>query len=117
MRDTCSQCHSHTLELLSCDLITRGVFLTPDGFALSDATAQDTDNEIFQCSTCQAYQVIVYADYPSFEGDETCSDPPGHTCRDNDVVCGCQCDGCIDETEPRCIECNAVLLESGRCPL
>lgn len=31
-----------------------------------------------------------------------------HTCRENDIVCGCRCDGCADDGEPRCDRCNVV---------
>lgn len=38
-----------------------------------------------------------------------------HKCYDDDLVCGCWCDGCVDETEPRCEHCNSIL-EDGKCP-
>ncbi len=122
MRDTCLWCHARTLVIISCEVsMTGGVPLSRDGFALSDAKQQDTTAEIVQCTTCQGYQTIRYEDYSTFDGNTECSDPstfdyPGHNCYYNDQVCGCQCQGCIDETEPRCVECNAIL-EDGRCPL
>ena len=38
-----------------------------------------------------------------------------HHCYNDDQVCGCRCDECIDLTEPRCNTCNQVL-EHGLCP-
>lgn len=38
-----------------------------------------------------------------------------HNCFNDDQVCGCRCDKCIDLTEPRCDKCN-VVLEDGICP-
>ena len=121
MRYTCEHCHAATLEVISLRItqMTR-VQLGPDGFALGDAKQCDTEDEITQCTTCQAYGTINHDEYPEFTGDEVCQDPydNNHQCRDNDITCGCQCEGCIDETEPRCVECNAVLDEqTGRCPL
>lgn len=50
-----------------------------------------------------------HEDNPKQPDDHWTCEPGDHVCRDNDIVCGCRCEGCVDETEPRCDRCNAVL--------
>lgn len=39
-----------------------------------------------------------------------------HNCFNTDQPCGCRCDDCRDDTEPRCNTCNDVLDRKGACP-
>jgi hypothetical protein len=38
-----------------------------------------------------------------------------HNCFSTDQPCGCRCDDCRDDTEPRCDVCNQLINARGQC--
>jgi len=48
------------------------------------------------------------------EGWLVCQDGQ-HRCFNTDQPCGCQCDDCRDDTEPRCDVCNQLINTQGQC--
>lgn len=108
----CPRCHTDGLRLRQVSGVIYGVYITQYGFDLSGATEIDTQDETVWCGTCD-YEGPLDSDAPTFDDDSTCQTGE-HGCRDGDQVCGCRCDSCEDETEPKCNVCNAIL-EDGDC--
>ena len=49
---------------------------------------------------------------PQAEGRPVCQDG-SHDCFNTGQPCGCRCDDCRDDTEPRCWECNGLINKYG----
>lgn len=49
---TCPKCQNDGLRLRQFNAVVYGVYITPDGFSLNDATQIDTENETVWCGSC-----------------------------------------------------------------
>jgi hypothetical protein len=94
--------------LAACQSILAGV-----DFGLFDGESQDADwykNQV-QAAVSKAIAETRDEPIPFFDHCAT----GAHGCFNDDQVCACWCEDCIDLTEPRCDRCSTVL-ENGVCP-
>lgn len=65
---------------------------------------------VYTITEPRACTSMRHTDLPNQADDHWTCDSGDHVCRDNDIVCGCRCDGCADDGEPRCDRCNVLMV-------
>jgi len=69
---------------------------------------EDTEH----CSSDDCMGTLARAAIAKVEGRLVCQDG-SHDCFNTDQPCGCRCDDCRDDTEPRCDICNGLINKYG----